>query len=113
MDKKRIKKEVKFKYVFPKDLRDYYINGAWGGVTPRKEIHMHLYSERHPIPKALVYEIKDDGSLGDEGAKVFGGDVVRLIQTSVVMDVGTAEAIRDWLTDKIKFIAKLKDNKGG
>lgn len=105
MDKEIEHREITFKYVFPKDLRDYHVNGAWGGITPRNEIHMHFYSERHPIPKAIKYGIQDDGSL-DEGETVLEGDVIRLIQTSVVMDYSTAVAVRNWLTDKIEFIDK-------
>ncbi|MDO9529873.1 MAG: hypothetical protein Q7J27_12065 [Syntrophales bacterium] len=98
------KKEVTFRYVYPNDLRDYYVNGAWGGATPRKEIYMHLYSERHPIPKTVTHEITDDGALGDQVKPAeTGGDVVRLIQTSVIMDVDTAIRIRDWLDKFIKL----------
>lgn len=108
MAKKKDRKEVTFKYVYPSDLRDHYINGAWGGVTPRNEIHMHLYSERQPIPKEATYEVKKDGTTGDPTKPPeTGGDIVRLIQTSAIMDVDTAIRIRDWLN---KFIKHIEDD---
>ena len=87
---KKLKKSITFKYVYPEDLHDFYVNGVYGGITPRKEIYAHLYSERHPIPKQVIHEIDEDGMLGRQEFSEAGGDVVRLIQTSVVMDVKTA-----------------------
>ena len=113
MAKKEEKKEFTFRYVYPSDLRDYYVNGAWGGVTPRREIHMHLFSERHPIPKSITHDVDDKGNLSKETKAEVGGDAVRLIQASVIMNQETAIAIRDWLSDKIKFTQKSqKEEKG-
>ncbi|MBN1276886.1 MAG: hypothetical protein JXA35_05285 [Deltaproteobacteria bacterium] len=95
-----------FKYVYSDGLKDCYVNGAWGGVTPRKEIHMHLYSERHPIPKSVTHRIDKDGSPENTGEIFVGGDVVRLIQASVVMNVDTAVALRDFLTKMIDTIVE-------
>ncbi len=100
--------KVTFRYVYPADLRDLYINGAYGGVSPRHEIHAHFYSERTPIPKTVTHELTEAMTLGKEESKEIGGDLVRLIQTSIVMDLETAVRIRKWLDDKIQFLEKLK-----
>lgn len=97
-------KTITFKYVYPEDLRDLYVNGVYGGVTPRNEIFAHLYSERLPIPKKVTHNILDDNKIGTIESSEKGGDVVRFIQTSIVMDKDTAIALRDWLNDRIKFI---------
>ena len=109
MGNKDKKKKFTFRYVYPSDLRDYYVNGAWGGLTPRDEIYMHLYSERRPIPKTITHEVKEDGLIGDEIDRKYGGDVIRLIQASVVMDVTVAIAIRDWLDSKIQIVQGQKE----
>jgi hypothetical protein len=109
--KKQKKKTLTFRYIIPDDLRDYYINGAHGGVTPRNEISMHLYSERIPIPLSVTYNITKDHNLSEDKKPEYGADVIRLVQSSVVMDVSTAIAIRDWLDDKIKFIEKAEEKK--
>ena len=101
-------KSLKFKYVYPEDLRDLYVNGVFGGVTPRNEIHAHFFSERHPIPKSVTHELKENGSLGPEKSIEKGGDVVRFVQTSIIMDVGAATVLRDWLTQNIEFVKKMK-----
>lgn len=103
MNKKN--KELKFKYVIPDHISDCYVNGLWGGVTPRDEINMHFYSERHPIPKEAIYRMAETSTTSEQSEEpVFGGDVVRLIQASIIMDLNTAIGIREWLDDKISFI---------
>lgn len=109
--KNQKKKTFTFKYIIPDDLRDYYINGVHGGVTPRNEISMHLFSERLPIPLSLTHTINKDNTLSKDKKQKYGADVIRLVQSSVVMDVSTAKAIRDWLDNKIKFIDKLEEKK--
>lgn len=101
--------KITFKYVYPEDLRDLYINGLFGGVTPRKEIYAHLYSERHPIPKTVIHGINKNGTLGPEINVDKGGDIVRFVQTSIVMDLKTAISFRNWLDDRIKFVQEIKD----
>ena len=105
------KKTFTLKYIIPDDLRDYYINGAYGGLTPRNEISMHLFSERRPIPLSSTHTINKDDSLSKHEKPEYGADLIRLVQSSVVMDVSTAKAIRDWLDNKIKFIEKTEGKK--
>ena len=109
--KNQKKKTFTFKYIIPDDLRDYYINGAHGGVTARNEISMHLFSERQPIPLSLTHTINKNNTLSKDKKQKYGADVIRLVQSSVVMDVSTAKAIRDWLDNKIQFIDKLEEKK--
>lgn len=100
--------KITFKYVYPDDLRDLYVNGLYGGVTPRKEIYAHFYSERHPIPKTITHDVKEDGTLGPEVNQEKGGDVVRFIQASVVMDLDTAISFQKWLSERIEYIKASK-----
>ena len=102
------KDKITFKYVYPEDLRDLYVNGLFGGVTPRKEIYAHLYSERHPIPKKIVHSVEKDGTLGPEEEIEKGGDVARFVQTSIIMDLKTAISFRDWLNGRIEYIETIK-----
>jgi hypothetical protein len=88
-------------------MKDCYINGAYGGVTSRQEIVMQLFSERGPLPKQLNIEVEEDGSISKPGEPQFKADVIRLVQASLIMDAGTAKAIRDWLDDKIKYVSEL------
>jgi len=105
-----INDKITFKYIYPEDLRDLYVNGLFGGVTPRKEIYAHFYSERHPIPKTVVHDInKKNGTLGPQIDVDQGGDIVRFIQASIVMDLKTAISFRNWLDGRIEFVQQSKD----
>lgn len=101
-------KNITFKYVYPDNLPDLYVNGLCGGTTPRKEIYIHFYSERLPIPKTISYELGENKKVGKLESIEQGGDVVRLVQSSLVLDVKTAIEFRDWLDRRIKFINKSK-----
>jgi hypothetical protein len=93
---------LKFKYVIPKEAPDLHVNGVFGGVTPRNEIHMHFYSERSPIPNSITYTRKNDKSEFVESAMDIGGDVVRVIQSSIVMDKTSASNLYYWLKELLK-----------
>lgn len=111
MAKPKKTKKLKYKYVVPENLPDYYINGAFGGITPRNEIHVHFFSERNPIPKEAVVEFEEkDGSVKNVSEKM-GGDVVRLVQASLVMDIDTATRIRNWFDDRIDNLNKQIETK--
>ncbi|MBW1925403.1 MAG: hypothetical protein JRF59_09100 [Deltaproteobacteria bacterium] len=107
--KKATAGQFRIKYVHPDNLRDFYINGAWGGITPRHEIYMHVYSERQAIPKDHTFKIMPDDSLKEQKLST-GADVVRLIQASLVMDIHTATSLRDWLD---KMIHAIQQRTGG
>ena len=101
--------KITFKYVCPEDLRDLHVNGLFGGVTPRDEIYIHFYSERHPIPKKATHTLDEEGVPSKEAEMEVGGDVVRLVQASITLDISTAIAMRDWLNEKINFISASKE----
>ncbi len=100
--------KITFKYVHPENLRDLYANGVFGGVTPRNEIYIHFYSERHPIPKTATHDLDDKGVPSKDGDIKLGGDVVRLVQSSIIINEGTAIALRNWLNERLENINKLK-----
>ncbi len=108
-DKKKKEAKFKFKYIIPDHIKDCYVNGAWGGITPRGEIHMHPYSERHPMPLEHIYDIKKDGSMSEPGKTVKGANAVRLVQSSLIFDVQTAINIRDWIDGMIVKLSAFED----
>jgi len=111
MAKPKKTKKLKYKYVIPENLPDCYINGAFGGITPRNEIHVHFFSERNPIPKEAVVEFEEKNGSMKNVSEITGGDVVRLVQASLVMDVDTAIRIKNWLDDRIDNINKTIESK--
>ena len=99
--KKPSKKMVKFKYVIPDHIKDCHVSGVWGGLINNGMLHMHFFNERPPIPNHITVEVDKEGATS-EISKDTGGDIVRLIQASLIMDMGTANALREWLDRTIK-----------
>lgn len=87
-------------------FRAIHADGIFGGVTPSENIHMSFWSERNPIPQLIEYQINQDGTLGDEvtGSRIGKTGLVREVDVDVIMDLGTAIALRKWLDEKISIL---------
>lgn len=102
---------VTFHYIKNNLFRVIHADGAWGGITPRLGIHMALYSERNPIPQQMTYQITGETKLGEEirEARVAREGIVREVEAEVIMDVGTARALVEWLQERIKTIEQAQE----
>ena len=99
--------KLKFKYLFDKSYNPVYCTGGFGGLTPRNEIVLNFFMERHPIPYSETRAINLDGSIGpvlsmkpkeDENT----AKVIRYVESGIIMDIQTAKEIRDWLNNNIE-----------
>lgn len=107
MSEENTKKQIKYKYVIPDNLKDCYVNGVWGSVNAKGELHMIMFSERLPAPTLVVHDIDDNKVLSEPSKVEVGGDILRLAQASVVMDIRTAVTLHEWLGERIKSYVKM------
>ena len=102
---------INFKYLFPDDYNPSYINGVYGGVSPRGEIIANFYMERMPIPKEDHVRINEDGTLG-ESISIEPEDhrfnMIRYITSGISFNLETAIAFREWLDNKIQITASIQ-----
>jgi len=102
-------KTIKFKYKFRDDYNPVYVNGAYGGITPKGEIIANFFLERHAIPKKETLNIEEDNDT--KRVEFEPGDLhdslVRYVETGIVMNVDTAREIITWLQDKLQMIDDL------
>lgn len=92
--------ELQFTYKQSGLFRVIKVDGAWGGLTPRADIQMALYSERLAIPDSEVYEIVD-GNLGErknENRRTAGP--IREVEAMLSLSLPVARALSRWLADK-------------
>jgi hypothetical protein len=101
-----------FKYIFPNDLKELHVNGAYGGLGPDGTIRMGVYSERGAIPNVEKHIINPDKTIGGTVKLERKYDVVRIIQASLVFNVSTAKSFVDWLSERINEHEKLKEEIG-
>lgn len=93
--------EIHFRYVKSNFFRVIHADGAWGGLSPRGDIHMSFYNERGALPDSSVLTLGPDGPLKSEVAES-KGDLIREIECDIVLDLATAIGLRRWLDDKVK-----------
>jgi hypothetical protein len=103
MNEKEMKK-VTFNMQKLPSYRTYFVDGMFGGLTPKGKIYAELFIERYPTPTELTHQINDDFSLGEElqEERKSKKGVIREIECGIMMDVETAKAFKDWLDEKIK-----------
>jgi hypothetical protein len=97
-------KKIKFHFIKGPNYAEFPVDGGFGGITPSgRRASLAVYTERQPIPQETVHELQDTGELGpeDKSQRVEKGDIVRIVQAVLHMDLNTARAIQTWLTDKI------------
>jgi hypothetical protein len=58
--------EVAFDYIKSPDFKVVWADGAIGAITPNGIISFVLFAERPSIPRRQVYDIGDNGRLGEE-----------------------------------------------
>lgn len=89
---------LEFKYKFPDDYAPAYVNGCYGGKSPKGEIVINFFSERFPIPNSETFELSEEGRLGERiGVKPEAMPMIRTVPCGIVMSEESAREIYVWL----------------
>lgn len=99
--------EVRFKYVKSNFFRVIHADGAWGGLSPRGDIHMSFYNERGALPDSSILTIGSDGQRTKPDVAPSSNAIIREIECDIVLDLTTAMGLRKWLDDKINDLQML------
>jgi len=99
--------EMDFHYVKISSYRVHHVDGIFGGLTPRRNIHAEIFVERKPTPTRIRFAVEESGELGDEIEREGKNGFVREIECGLVMDIHTAKSFRDWLDSKIQELEKI------
>jgi hypothetical protein len=107
-------REINFRYIKSNLFRVVHADGAFGGISPRGNIHFSLYNERIALPDSSKITVSD--KTGEViGAEKFknSGSIVREIEVDVVTDLPTAMQLYKWLGNKIAELqALIKEAQG-
>lgn len=110
-ESKEIKTLKKVRFIFdkPEDLKPIYINGIYGGMSPRGDLTCHFFYESGEIPK--------EEKVGIVEGKPDFEDVTRIeriehepteivyrreIRASLIIPVHQISSIANWMLDKLK-----------
>jgi hypothetical protein len=103
--------EIKFYYEKAPFHQEIKVDGAIGSPSPTGDrIVMSVYTERPAIPRMIVHELSEEGVLGTEVIDRREGKdgIVRVVQTTLHLDLANARALRDWLDHQIATVDDLK-----
>lgn len=113
---KELPKSIEANYTKDRDYRRVYVNGVYGGMTPKGELLFDLFHEYGNYPEIVTYEIKD-GRLGAEISKLpKQTSLVRERKIGVIVPLDSAENIARWILEKveeIRRITKEAESEGG
>ena len=103
--------EIAFHLIKGNLFRVIYVDGVYGGVTPRGDFRVAVFNERNPLPDTMVHSVTSEGTLGPEmpERRVVRNGIVREVEADLVMNYGTAKVVHKWLGEKITaFEAEVK-----
>lgn len=98
------REEISFKYVKANFFRVIHADGAWGGLSPRGDIHIAFYNERAAIPDYSTFVVNAKGKILEPEQFEAASKLVREVEADIVIDLITARALRAWLSNKIEAI---------
>jgi hypothetical protein len=101
---------VSFRYYKSQAFRVIHSDGAFGGLTPRRDIFLAFYNERFPIPEVTVHRVDQDGSVAEEirSERKAKTEIIREVDFGVVLDLEVAKSLLKWLTEKVGEAEKLE-----
>ncbi|KKL50825.1 hypothetical protein LCGC14_2301630 [marine sediment metagenome] len=99
-------KKITFHYEKHPDYKVVYANGAYGGIGPRGEFKIDLFIEHTKIPDEVTYLLVPDGIGPPVNRKPETPPITREIQMGVIMTIGNAKSIVEWITRHINDYEK-------
>jgi hypothetical protein len=117
ISKEKVEKEntISFEYKISPNYLVHAVSGVHGGLTPKGEIVMNVFFERHPIPKRIVHEIESNGTLGKEIERDQKHSIIRDVLLGLSLTPDLARLIAKWLNkraDEVENLISIKEEKG-
>lgn len=102
---------ISIKYIFDPNYNPVYINGAYGGISPKGEIIANFFLERMALPYEIFHKVNSNGSLGE----AVGCDpddlersMVRYVSNGIVLNKKAAYDVIAWLTAMVEQLEKAE-----
>ena len=101
---------VKFDYIKSNLFRNVHADGVVGGLTPRLDVHLAVWSQRSPIPRQVVHEVEADGTVGEEikDERDTRDALVREVEVGVILDEAIVRELVKWLQERIDEIENAR-----
>lgn len=100
---------VRFIYQKPEDYKMVYVNGVYGGVTPRGELLCHFFQEYADVPAEEEFPLVEGKPQFDKGSRVERMEhapteavVRRDVRVGLIIPAHQITSIANWMLDKLK-----------
>lgn len=111
---------VRFEFIKPEDLEFIYVNGIYGGVTPRGDLLCYLFYEYADIPLEEQFDLLENGGLNNETRKMVLREsrktnevlIKRDVKVSLIIPIHQARSFANWIIDKVDKFEKEQKIKG-
>ena len=105
--------KIKGKFKYDDNYKIKFVNGAFGGLTPKGEIEINFYFEDNSLPEKYDVIVSDKGKIENmvinEPEEIF----TRYVDSGVIMTLDVAKSIYDRLGENIKMAESEKLIDGG
>jgi hypothetical protein len=98
-------KKVKFVYKKSEGYQIHYVNGAFGGITPRGDVLYHLFFEHRDMPAEEEMTI-EEGELKPQEKDLADIEIIRDLKVGIIMTPEQAENLANWLLSRVDEINK-------
>lgn len=97
----------KVKFIFRKSegYQIHYVNGAFGGITPRGDVLYHLFFEHRDLPVEEEMTI-EEGELKPQEQDLADIEIIRDLKVGIIMTPEQAENLANWLLRRVDDINK-------
>lgn len=102
--------KVRFIYVPPNNREEHFINGVYGGLTPRGEIICNFFFEYKEVPDSEEYIVKNN-QLEPVKPTVQEPEFIREIKSVLILNSVQAREIAEWLNGKADECDKRVEGK--
>jgi hypothetical protein len=101
-------RKIRFIHKRNPEFRTFFIDGAFGGISPTGKILMDLFHTSLPIPSVMEYKLTDENMVGEELFRQQDEGFIRDFECRIVLDIEAAKLIKEWLENQIKTIEAQK-----
>lgn len=105
--------KIKGKFKYDDNYKIKFVNGAFGGTTPKGEIEINFYFEDASLPENYDITISDEGRIGKMEINEPEEPFTRYVESGVIMTLDVAKSIHKWLGENIKAAESINLINGG
>lgn len=96
-------KKVKFVFRKSEGYQIHYVNGAFGGITPRGDVLYHLFFEHRDLPGEEELTL-EEGKLKPQEKDLPDLEIIRDLKVGIIMTPEQAENLANWLLIRVDEI---------